>query len=365
LALLGFLSLGFAQQTEATGFPKETVQALNAIIAKEMRENNLPSVVVAIWVPGEGKYLVARGKANLITGRKREPGDPFRIGSITKTFVGTAVLQLVDEGKLSTSDALSRWYPDFPHADKITIADLLRMRSGIADSFDEKTWTRYYAHPLEQVTAQHLIELAAQKADQFTPPDQATVYTNVNYAILGEIVHKVSGQPLGAFLSKHILKPLGLTRTLYPTGPELPGKLRGYSWNAELNAFQDVTLLDPGLPGAAGAMISDIWDLKTFAKALCTGTLLKPATQAARLKTFALEGSKIVSARHGEALVTIGKFCGHNGGLFGSNSEMWYLPGKDTTIVINVNRFDFNGGGFADQLFFKLTKVLFPEYVDW
>jgi len=78
---------------------------------------NLPGVVVAIWVPGEGEYFFTKGVANLETGALRELDDPFRIASITKTFTATAVLQLVDEGKLSTSDKLLKFFPEFPNAD--------------------------------------------------------------------------------------------------------------------------------------------------------------------------------------------------------------------------------------------------------
>jgi CubicO group peptidase (beta-lactamase class C family) len=76
-----------------------------------------------------GAYVVARGKANLATGRPRAVGDPFRIAGITKSFVATAVLQLVDVGRLRKSDKLAPWYPGFPNADRITVEDLLRMRS--------------------------------------------------------------------------------------------------------------------------------------------------------------------------------------------------------------------------------------------
>jgi D-alanyl-D-alanine carboxypeptidase len=77
---------------------------LDKAIAKQMRDEDLPGVVVGVWVPGEGEYVVARGKANIETGEKRALDDPFRIGSITKTFTATAVLQLVDEGNLLKSD---------------------------------------------------------------------------------------------------------------------------------------------------------------------------------------------------------------------------------------------------------------------
>jgi CubicO group peptidase (beta-lactamase class C family) len=75
-----------------SGFSDETVRRLDGAIAKQMREDDLPGVVVGVWVPGEGRYVVARGKANLKTGEERDIDDPFRIGSITKTFVATAIL---------------------------------------------------------------------------------------------------------------------------------------------------------------------------------------------------------------------------------------------------------------------------------
>src|ERR687893_2205910 len=119
-----------------SGFSDDTIRRLDRAIAEQMRADDLPGVVVGVWVPGEGEYVVARGKANLETGEKREVGDPFRVGSITKTFVATAVLRLVEEGEVSKSDKLAEWYPDFPNAENITVEDLLRMRSGIVESSD-------------------------------------------------------------------------------------------------------------------------------------------------------------------------------------------------------------------------------------
>src|SRR3712207_1337774 len=118
-------------------FSEDIVERLDSAVAFSMKYDDLPGAVVGVWVPGEGRYVVARGKANLETGEQRDLEDPFRIASITKTFTAMAVLQLVEEGKLSKSDTLSEWYPDFPNAETITVEHLLRMQSGIADSFDE------------------------------------------------------------------------------------------------------------------------------------------------------------------------------------------------------------------------------------
>jgi D-alanyl-D-alanine carboxypeptidase len=118
---------------ETSGFSDDTVERLDRAIAKQMQENNLPGVVVGVWMPGEREYVVARGKANLKTGEQRDINDPFRIASVTKTFTATAILQLVEQGKLSKFDKLSKWYPEFPNAERITIEHLLRMQSGIAE----------------------------------------------------------------------------------------------------------------------------------------------------------------------------------------------------------------------------------------
>jgi D-alanyl-D-alanine carboxypeptidase len=108
---------GSASQEAASGepttltaderFSEENLRKVDEFVAQQMKQENLPSVVVGVWAPGQGEYLAAQGEANLDTGEQRGLSQPFRIASITKTFTATAVLQLVDEGKLETSDKLS------------------------------------------------------------------------------------------------------------------------------------------------------------------------------------------------------------------------------------------------------------------
>jgi D-alanyl-D-alanine carboxypeptidase len=344
--------------------PMATIRALDQAIDEQMREQGLPGVVVAIRIPGHGSYVAARGKADLRTGRPRRLDDPFRIASITKTFVGTAVLQLVDAGKLKKFDKLAKWYPWFPNAHSITIDDLLRMRSGIADSFDKAFVSFYFRHLFADLDAEAAIRRAADFADRFTAPGGRTVYTNVNYLILERIVEKITGRSLGAQIEMTILRPLGLSRTLYPAGVGLPGPLHGYSFVAETGSFRDVTRLNPAVPGGAGAMISTLDDLHVYARAICRGGLLKPATQRARLRGAQVDGSPDF-VRYGEGILRVGPFCGHDGTIFGFSTEMYYLPERDATIVVNVNRLDEDDVSKSTELFLTLAKILFPRLVDW
>lgn len=352
-------SLSFAQ-TDAS-LPAETAEQLDDIVETAMAENNLPGVVVGVWIPGEGEYVKAFGTANLETGRAREVADPFRIASISKTFTATAILQLVDEGKLSTGDPLSTWFPNFPNAGDITVKDLLMMRSGIPEFADETVLGAYYRNPLEPFGATDAIRLAAAKTDAFSLPDQKTVYTNTNYVLLEQVVERVSAQDMDTFLAEHVFIPLGMAETFYATEPTLPGELRGYSWDAETETFRDMTELNPSLPGGAGAVVSTLGDLHTYVRALCTGTLLEPETQRERLA--GITGSEFI--KYGEGILLFGQFCGHNGTIFGFSSEAYYLPAKDAVIVINVNRVDQDDQSQSAELFLRLTKALFPDDVAW
>jgi D-alanyl-D-alanine carboxypeptidase len=337
---------------------------LDAEIDKQIRDNNLPGVVVSIVVPGEGEYIAVKGQANLETGRARELEDPFRVASITKTFTASAILQLIDQGKLRKSDKLSTWFANFPHADRITVDDLLRMRSGIADSADAELLQRYYDHPLMTFDANDSIKRAAGKASQFEPPHQKTKYTNVNYNLLEEIIRYVSGNDISVQITEGIFKPLGMKDSQYPTTSDMPGELHGYGWNGKAQKFEDKTILNPALPGGAGAIISTVADLQTYVRALCKGSFLKPETQKARVEAESLEGAQPF-VKYGEGLALIGHFCGHNGTINGFSSEMFYLPEKDATIIINVNRLDADDESQSGSLFAALTKIAFPDYVDW
>jgi D-alanyl-D-alanine carboxypeptidase len=340
-----------------SGFSDETVRRLDGAIAKQMREDDLPGVVLGVWVPGEDRYVVARGKANLKTGEKRDLDDPFRIGSITKTFVATAVLQLIEEGKLSKSDKLSEWYPDFPNAEKITVDDLLRMQSGIVDP----PWEDIIG---DLTSPKETIEASANLGGAFLPPGQRTEYTNVNYVILGEIVSKVSGKDTGDQITKSILKPLGMRDTVYPTDSTLPGDLRGYTLDPSTGELKDVTSFDPSAEDGAGAMISNVSDLKTWAEAVCTGKLLETETQKARLQTKPLSGES-GPLQYGEGIMRVGEFCGHSGRQPGFSSAMWYLPQKDATIIVSVNREDpYDPSSPSDDLGVAVVKIVFPKYLE-
>ncbi len=344
--------------------PEATQAAIDATVQQQLAAQNLPGAVVLVSIPGEGESARAYGEANLQTHAPRATGEPFRIASITKTFIGTLILQLVDDGSLALTDRVSKWYPGFPNGELITLDHLLRMRSGIADSFDEAFLQDFYADPVAPRTPAQMIARAAARGSEFIAPDTLTRYNNVNFVMLGEIAQKVTGQDIRVLLQERIYRPLGMTDTVYPRASEFGGSTRGYLFNPVSGRFEDLTVLDPVATGGAGAIISTLADLKRYARALCTGTLLSRATQQRRLQGHNLDGEPAF-IEYGAGLIHLGKFCGHNGTIFGFSSEMFYLPEKDALIVINVNRLDLDDRSRSTELFLRLSKQLFPQHVDW
>lgn len=339
-ALLAATSCRTAQQVNPSNdlFSQVTTLRLDATIARIGREHNLPSVAVGVRVPGRGEYRFVTGSANLQNQAVRRFWQPFRIASVTKAFTAAAVLQLVDRGLLHKTDRLATWYPNFPNATKITVDDLLRMRSGIAAPNDDAVLAAVYDNPVQTApTVEQMMADAAKLRGQFKAPDTEGVYTDLNYYILGGIVRKVTGRDIGDFITDNIIDKLGLHETSYPKGIDLPGGLHGYGWNVGTKRFDDKTQFNPALAGAAGAMISSIADLQTYIRALCRGGLFKPQTQKAMLQGQTLAGS---TSRYGEGVISNPGICGHSGTINGFNTDVYYFEKPDAEVVVSVNRLD-------------------------
>jgi D-alanyl-D-alanine carboxypeptidase len=301
--------------SQNTLFKADVASKLTTEIVAIVKKNNLPSAAVGIFVPGKGRYLLATGYANLKTKLARNAQQPFRIASVTKPFASTAILVLVDRGLLKVSDPIAKWYPDFPNAKLITVDDLLRMRSGIPAPNDDEVLAKVYDAPLAAAPPlpAEMASFAKLKA-QFKPPNTVGVYTDFNYDVLAGIVHTITGKDIGEVIKETIVDPLKLHNTSYPTGDTIPGDLRGYGWNATTKQFDDKTLFNPPLAGAAGAVVSNIFDLDTFSRAVCDGTLLKAATHKAQMNGALLEGSQ---TKYGEGIATGNGVCGHSGTING------------------------------------------------
>jgi D-alanyl-D-alanine carboxypeptidase len=291
--------------------------------------------IVAAGAPGaaalvkdqHGIQKAASGLANLRTRRPMRPGLTYRVGSLTKPFVATVVLQLVAEGRLSLSDTVERWLPGIlPYGDQVTLRQLLNHTSGVPDYVIAPILELYGSWPgrFRSWTPQELVALVADQPPDF-PAGTAWSYSNTGYILVGLIVEAATGHKLGKELTRRIFRPLGLRDTYFPVNrPDIPGRnARGYSLPLSPQGevldgpLVDFTVYNPSLAWAAGALVSDLDDLARFFRALLGGRLLPPRLLAKMLTTVAVEPG----FGYGLGLMVIetpaGRLIGHGGSIPG------------------------------------------------
>lgn len=332
--------------------------AFKLMVQQSFEDLKVPGAIIGVWMGGYEPWKTAFGVADLKTNQHIVTSDKMRIGSITKTFTGTVLLQLVDEGKLTLRDKLSNFFPDYPNAQNITIEEVGNMRSGIYNYSEDETFVDEMLKNMSKAfTPQELISISEKHAAYFAP-DSGFHYSNTNYILLGLIIEKLTGNTLEREIQNRILSPLGMNETTFELNSTFPDPhAQGYLYMDSTSAEPtDVTNLNPSWGWAAGAMISTLGDLQLYAKPLATGQLLSAKTQADRLtwgKVFipTSGGWADKPLNYGFAIADFDGAFGHNGGIPGFNSFMGYIPEKDATVIVLCNMQDNkNGIGPADYL---------------
>ncbi|MFI6433163.1 serine hydrolase domain-containing protein [Rhodococcus oryzae] len=338
-------------------------QRLDDAINATMTKTSVPGAIVGVWGP-EGKYVKAFGVADKSTDAPMETDFYTRIGSLTKTFTATAILQLVDEGKVGLDDPISKYIDGVPAGDQITIRELARMQSGLANYSESPEFQQaLFADPKAPFTPQQLLGYAFAQPATF-PPGQGFQYCNTNYVLLGLVVEKESGLALQDYINERILQPLHMEKTNFPTTNAFPSPhAQGYTVQTADGKEATATDWDPSWGWAAGAMISTLEDLHIWGPVLATGTLLKPETQAQRLETVNAPGYP-PDVGYGLGVFNAAGWIGHNGSLPGYQTVTVYLPEQKSTLVIMTNTdIAYEGGEPSTQLATAITEIISPEHV--
>ncbi|WP_380283649.1 serine hydrolase domain-containing protein [Kitasatospora purpeofusca] len=350
---------------DAAGSPElspELQARLDEAIQQVMQQAGIPGVQVGLWMTGRGTYLRAFGVADKETGAPMTDRLNMRIGSETKTFTATAVLQLVDEGLIGLDDPIAAHLDGVPGGEEIRVRDLLDMRSGLFPYSSDTDFVNAFLDDPDRVfTPEELLAYGYRHENEFAPGSQFQ-YSNSNYILLGLLVEHVSGRSLEDFVRDRITGPSGLRHTLFPHGTELPAPYaHGYTDQTPSGAVADSTHWDPSWAWSAGALVSDLRDLRHWATDLATGTLLSPGTQAQRLDVLP---TGIPGAGYGLGIFNINGWIGHNGSLPGYESLTIYLPEECATLVVLLNTDIMSEESEPSTLLGRaITSVVTPDHV--
>jgi CubicO group peptidase (beta-lactamase class C family) len=339
-----------AAPAAATG-PTLDVKAVEALIGECIQAGDL--VGVSLAAARDGKIILARGFGRAVVNDSRAvtPETMFAVGSVTKQFTAACILLLAEDGQLAVTDKVARYYPDLTRANDIAILDLLNHVSGYPDYYPLDFVDRRMLKP---ATVDDVIRSYATGALDFEPGNRYS-YSNTGFLILGRIVERVSGEPFGAFLSRRILKPLGMDHTIYEPDPQGPAFAVGHTTFA-LSAPLPAKPEGKGWIAMAGALFSTASDLVRWDLALIGGKVLKPEsfklmTTRRRLSDGTLSSYACglgVGERNGVTVLN------HNGAVIGFYAYNIVVPSTGSALAVLIN--DEAGGQVG-----KINRLIVPS----
>ncbi|MEU7896111.1 serine hydrolase domain-containing protein [Nonomuraea sp. NPDC049152] len=369
LLVTGAMMAGTAMTNPAAAATTPGHAGVQGVLARAVKEGSVPGILAEVR-DGHGRWFGSAGVADTKTGRQRRPQHRFRVGSTTKTFVATVMLQLVAERKVSLDDTVEKWLPGLVRGNghdgaAITVRHLLNHTSGIFDYLRDQEAVNRHDNP----TPEQLVRVAMSHPATFQP-GASWEYSQTNYVLAGMVIERATGSTLAGEVARRIARPLGLSGTYLPRGADT--KIRGphsrhYS---RLNQTgpdaktYDLTELNPSPFWAAGGMISTAGDLNRFFGALLGGRLLPPAQQR---EMFTMVPTKdwIPGTGYGLGVSSVKLPCGTTvwgmgGAIFGSWSYTYGTRDGRHMVATNTNG-DWAGGGWKDPIGI-FTDVLQAEF---
>jgi CubicO group peptidase (beta-lactamase class C family) len=371
--------------TSTTENPK--ADAVMRIVRDTMAQEHLKAVIVRVTI--DGKEVVTQAVGESMTGVPATTNMHFRNGAVAISYVSTLLLKLVDEKKVSIDDKLSKFLPEIPHADQVTLGQMARMTSGYVDYVigNTKMNEALYADPFRRWTVHDMLQYAVDQPLLYEPGTNWN-YAHTNYVLLGLALEKATGVEMSKLLSEKVLSPLGLTNTVNSLTPEIPSPVL-HAFSSERRAFlkipagtpfyEESTFWDPSWTITHGAIeTTNIYDMEASAVGIGSGKLLssdsykKLVSTELRGKTHKQPGcttcDEMTNAyTYGLGIVISGNWLVQNPMFGGYGAIEGYLPSQKIAIAaavtFNPEAFDDQGdySNAADPLFRKIAAELAPD----
>ncbi len=357
--------MGTNPSTATTALKPIDQSALQTMVDATARELLVPGAFVLLRTP-QGEFTVSYGTTQLGSTSPPNANTYFRIASNTKTMTAAVILQLAQEGKLGLADPVSKYVPSVPDGHKITIAELLDMRSGLYNYTNAPEFAASIDRDPTKIWAPaELLAIAFAHPPKFAP-GAGYEYCNTNYALLGVIAEKVGGKPLAALMRDRLFVPLGMPHTALPASaantipePYSHGYLYGSSsvaligtppYTTALQAAaragtllpKDYTDLNHSFAAAAGGVISNADDLATWIEALVSGRVFDTAYQQRWLDSLLpVDPSKPDGQQYGYGISQLrwgpNAMYFHGGETPGYNSFIGNDPVNKVTLIVWTN----------------------------
>ena len=330
-----------------------TLVRVEALLAAQMEEHHIPGLSASIVTPF-GEWSGALGSIDLEAPRPATRDSVFRLASISKPITATAVMLLVEDGKIDLDAPVQRYVPSFPHQPwPITVRRLLGHQGGIRHyqgaEIDNRT---RYASVTEALRI-------FQADDLVNQPGTAYRYTTYGYNLLGAIVEGAAGVPFMQFVEQHIIAPAGMA-TLRPFDLDagIPHLSRGYQWNQQAGTIRPNEPVDTTNKIPGGGLCSTSADLTRFARALLDGRLVRPETREQMFTRGLLRDGSPTGYGLGWNVRELDgrRAVAHGGGQQGVATYLLLLPEERVAVAIMTNR----QGAPASAIAAEVARLVLP-----
>jgi D-alanyl-D-alanine carboxypeptidase len=361
-ALAILLAIALAQPAAAQRRSREAKEIIR-ITRQVMRENHLQAAIVR--VQRGRRRIVTAALGNTMTEVPATPDMSWRIGSIAIPYMTTVMLKLRDEGKLSLNDTVSKWYPRYPNADKVTLRMLAHSTSGYPDFIQENPTFQavLLSNPFRQFNQQELLRYAFAQP-LICAPGQCFHYAHTNFIILGQILAKVTKQPVVTFLRRLILRPLKLRDTASSQTAEMPPPVL-HAFGFDRGIYEETTGWSPSWSIGRGLiMYGNITDVATSAESILGGRLLSRSSRRELVSRFPTPGQPQEPFYYASGLVVIGNWRIQNPYINDYAGVQAYLPSKRLTIaVVSTLGIEGNrtGQNISQVIFQQIANRLAPS----
>lgn len=328
------VSVDVVQDIQSYSIGSELEQEISAFLT-ELYPDDEPGISIILAQGDEILYRDGHGMAHLEHNISISPDMVFRLGSLTKQMTTAAIMMLVDDGELQVDDPVSLYFPDYPtHGHTITLRHLMTHTSGIIDFLAIEEFPNIEK---EDISALDVIDFFKNAPMNFAP-GEAWSYTNSGYVMLGAIIEQISGQSYEEFIQTRIFTPLGMDNTYHGDFKRIiPNRVTGYAMGPE--GYENSAYLSMTIPGAAGAIISNVDDLLTWNRALFGGEVVSQESLAEMTRPYILNNGESsgygfgfdVNTLRGQAMIS------HTGGINGFITYAAYLPESDMYVAVLGN----------------------------
>ena len=321
----------------------------------------IAGVVFGVWI--DGKEVLTGALGEQVTGVPTTRDVHFRLGNTGETMMTTLLLRLVDQGKLALDDPISKWYPDLPSADQVTLQMLASSTSGYADyATTDEFNTRLHANPFQKWEPDELLAIAMRQPPVFAP-GTSWAFSDTNFLILGQILQQASGKQYPQLVKAQVLDKAGLSNTSFPTTSAIPDPVL-HSYTNERGNYEEATFWSPSDFPNSGSVVTTLDDLGKWTTALGTGKLLSK-------ESFDLQtgdqnvglGPLTADKHYGMGVVIVNGWTLTNPQFDGYTGVIAHLPAKKATVVV-ASTFGPKGDisvSYAAAVFNRIAETISPE----